>query len=516
MHPKLEDYQKRKAKLMELGGLDKIEKQHAKGKLTCRERLELLFDEGTFEEIGLFVTSRSYELGMDKNYTPADGVVTGFGRVNGRKVYAYANDFTVMAATSAEMNSLKITRLMEEAIAVGCPIVALVESGGGRLQEHSNGGNHLFNASVRASGAVPQITAIMGPCTGVGTYNSALSDFVYMVRGTSKMYVTGIKVIKQVNGEAVDENYFGTPEYNSELSGCCHKVVENDQQCIEEIKKLLSYLPQNFREKPPVYPCDADNNKLIDELNYILPERMKAGYDVLDLISLIVDKDSIYEVQPDFAKNVVCALTRLNGKTLGVIANQPMYLGGCIDINASDKMSHFITFCDAYNIPMLWLADCPGYLPGNDQESGGIIRHGAKALYAFCSSTVPKVRIATRKYYGGSKGAYGDRAMGVDYAIAWPTCEESTMGGEGASQIIFAKELKAAKEQGDEAYQAKLAECAERFNAAMDSPYFWAKNLWTDMIIMPDETRRVLVHIYETLETKKAALPEKKHGIFPV
>lgn len=516
MNPKLEEFLERRDKLMELGGVDKIEKQHEKGKLTCRERINLLFDEGTFEEIGMFVTSRSYELGMDKKYTPADGVITGFGLVNGRKVYAYANDYTVMAATSGEMGALKVARLMKEAVAAGCPIVALIESGGGRLQEHSNGGNNILNMTAWSSGSVPQIAAVMGLCTGVGTYTSALTDFVFMVKNTSKMYITGIKVIKQVNGEQVDENYFGTPEYNSQLSGCCHRVVEDDYDCIEQIKLLLSYLPQNCQEKPPVYLCDQNPTELIPELDTILPDRINAAYDVRDLIQLIVDQDSFYEVQPDWAKNVVTALARLNGKSIGIVANQPKVLGGSIDINASDKMCHFITFCDAYNIPLLWLADCPGYLPGNDQESGGLIRHGAKAIYACCNATVPRVRIATRKYYGGSKSAYGDRAMGFDYAISWPTCEESTMGGEGAAQVIFSKELKEAKKQGSEAYKEKLAECAKRFNDAMDSPYFWAKNLWTDMIIMPDETRRVLIHIYDVLENKKTEYPRKKHGIFPV
>ena len=516
MHPKLEEFARRRQKLMELGGEDKIRKQHEKGKLTCRERLNLLFDPGTFEEIGLFVTSRSYELGMQNNYTPADGMVTGFGLVNGRKVYAYAYDFTVMAGTMGEMAALKVERLMKEATELGCPIVSLVESGGGRLQEHSNGGNHMFNSAVLASGVVPQIAAIMGPCTGLGAYGSALTDFIFMVRGTSKMYITGVKVIKQVNGEQVDENYFGTAEYNAELSGCCHRIAENDEDCIEQIKLLLSYLPQNCHEQPPVYLCEDDTTSLVPELNTILPEKANSAYDVHDLINLIVDTDSVFEVQPDWAKNVVTALARLNGRSVGIIANQPKVMGGCIDINASDKMCHFITFCDAYNIPLLWLADAPGYLPGNDQESGGLIRHGAKVLYACCDATVPKVRIATRKYFGGAKAAMGDKPMGLDYAISWPTCEESTMGGESAAQIIFGKELKAAKAQGEQAYQEKLRECAKRFNDAMDSPYFWAKNLWTDMIIMPAETRRVLIHIYDMLDGKQAEHPKKKHGIFPV
>jgi len=513
---KIEEFIQRREQIMELGGTAKISKQHQAGKLTCRERLDLLFDEGTFVEIGMFVDHRCQDLGLDKAYTPADGIITGFGKVNGRQTYAYAYDFTVLGGAMGEMGGYKVERLMKEAIMTGCPVVALIDSAGGRIQEHGNSTNYVFNQCVRGSGVVPQVSAIMGPCLGGAAYCQALTDFTIMTKHTSKMYITSTKVLKQVNGEEVDESYFGTAEYNAEVSGCVHRLAEDDYDCINQVKIFLSYLPQNCQEKPPAYAYTGSKSGNIPELNTIVPENLRRGYDVHNVINLIVDENSTYEIQPDWAKNIVTTLARLNGKSIGIIANQPMVMGGAIDINASDKMCHFITMCDAYNIPLLWLADVPGYLPGNKQESDGLIRHGAKALYANCLATVPKVRISMRKFFGGGKAAMCDKAEGLDYAISWPTCEEATMGGDGASQIIFANELRAAKAEGEDAYKAKLQECSEAFMRALDSPYFWAKNMWTDMIIMPEETRHLLIYIYETLESKNDILPQRKHTIFPV
>ncbi len=519
MNKKQELYLQKKAKLMEMGGEARIAKQHALGKLTCRERLNLLFDEGTFVETGLFAKHRCTRFGMENIEIPADGVVTGFGKVDGRTVYAFAQDFTSLGGALGEMHGKKILNIMQEAAKAGCPIIGIDDGGGARIQEGNDTQpyTYVFNENIRCSGYVPQITAVMGPCAGGASYSPALTDIIFMVDKTAKMFLTGPKVIEQVTGEKPDPVTFGDAKFHNKVSGVAHRFAVDDADCIAQVKRYLSYFPQNCLEKPPVYPCDQDPNALIPELNDVIPESSKRGYDVHRVIELIADKDSLFEIQPDFAVNVVVALGRLNGKSVGFVANQPKAMAGALSIDAADKMSRFVTLCDAYNIPLVWLADAPGFLPGMDQEKGGIIRHGAKALFANGMATVPKVRLTTRKLYGGATAAMCDDGFGTDFKISWPSAEEAVMGAAGAAAIIFRKELEKAKvEGGEEAYNAKLAELTAQYEEEFNNPYFKASRLYTDMIIMPDETRRVLIQIFDALENKKEDQLPKKHAINPV
>lgn len=513
MREKQKQYLEKKAEILQMGGQERVDKQHSRGKLTARERLDLLFDEGTFEEIGMFVQHRCVDFGMEKKKAPADGLITGFGKVNGRLVYAYAQDFTCLGGSLGEMGGIKMVRLMEEACEVGAPIVALNDGGGARIQESNDVAWYakIFRQNVMCSGRVPQIAAIMGPCAGGSCYSPALQDFMISTRKTSKMFITGPKVIRTVTREEVDEDYFGSAEMHAKVSGCVHRVAEDDRDCIEQIKHYLSYFPQNCFAPLPEYACDQDPDALIPELDEILPESPKKGYDMHKLIELIVDKDSCYEIQPDWAKNIITTLARLNGHVIGVVANQPFYKAGCIDIDASDKMCRFVTLCSAYGIPIIYLADTPGYMPGLEQEDGGIIRHGAKALFANSSATVPRIRIDVRKVYGGAADAMCDWGGGSDYVLSWYNAECAIMGSAGAAAVVFAKEIKAAADP-----DAMLKEKTEEYEALFNNPYYKAKRMYTDMVIQPSETRRILIRLLETLATKKEEHPAKRCAIFPV
>ncbi len=517
MRAKYEDYLKRKERVLEMGGEKQIEKQHERGKLTARERINLLFDEGTFEEIGMFVEHRCTNFGMEKKYFAADGIVVGYGKVNGRQVYAFAQDFTTCGGALGEMHGKKMVEVMQMAARAKCPFVALNDGGGARIQEGADTVpySYVFNESVTNSGMIPQVAAIMGPCAGGAAYSPALMDLMISVDKTSKMFLTGPKVIKQVTGESVDEETYGDAVFHNRVSGVSHRWAKNDYDAIDQIKKYLSYMPQNCYELPPVYPCDQDPDALVPELNEIVPENTKRGYDVRRVIELIADKDSLFEIQPEWATNIVVTLARLNGKTVGFIANQPRIKAGAIDLDASDKMARFINLCDAFNIPMVWMADSPGFLPGLEQEHNGVIRHGAKVLYANCNSSVPKIRLATRKLYGGATAAMCDTGLGSDIRISWPNAEEAVMGAAGAVAVIHRKVLKDTLEkEGQEAHDKLMAQLVDEFEDTFNNPYYKAKRMYTHMVIMPEETRRVLIRAFEALEGK-IDTSKRKHGIFP-
>lgn len=517
MNQKQLDFLQRKEKLMQMGGPAAVEKQHAKGKLTCRERINLLFDEGTFEEIGLFAEKRKTAFGLDKKYVPGDGIVCGYGKVNGRTVFAYSQDFTSLGGSIGEMTGIKILRVMRAAVRTGCPIVGLNDGSGGRLQEGvTTEFNFIYQEHINASGWVPQIAAIMGPCAGGCAYSPALTDYVICTDKTSKMFLTGPKVIKTVTGEEPGPD-FGSGQFHNTISGVSHGLAANDEHCIQLIKAYLSYFPQNSKEKPPVYYCDQDPDALVPELNDIVPENTMRSYDVHEVIKLIADRDSLFEYQPLWARNLVTTLGRLNGKSVGFVATNPKIKAGCYDIDASDKQARFVTLCDAFNIPLIFIADTPGFLPGMNQETGGIIRHGAKTLHANCSATVPKIRLATRKLYGGATSAMCEFGMSPDCTISWPTAEEAATGALGACEVLYAKELKAIRESaGEEAAQKRLKELVDEFERLYNNPYDKAKYLTTEMIIMPEETRRVLIHVLEAFENKEVTPIHKKHTIYPV
>lgn len=507
------EFIERRKTLEQGGGAQRVEKQHEKGKLTARERIGLLFDPGSFVEYGLFVEHRCTEFGMDAVKAPADGVVTGFGKVNGRVVYAYAQDATVMGGSLGEMHGYKIARLMEEAIHAGRPIVCLNDSGGGRIQEGNDTKTFLdiFRLNVEASGYVPQISAIMGPCAGGGAYSPALTDFVIAVDGISRMFVTGSQVVKQVTGETVDDETLGGAMVHSSLSGVVHRRAADDADCIEQIKQMLSFLPDNCTQQPPVYACGQSCCDRIPELDEIIPGKDTMPYDVRQVIRLVADDGYYYEVHPEYAENIVTALARLNGRSVGFVANQPLHKAGSLDIDAADKAAHFINFCDAFNVPLVYLSDVPGCLPGVDQEHAGILRHGAKLIYASARATVPKIALTLRKMYGGAAAGMCEKGMGPDVVLSWPTARSAVMGAEGAAAIVFRKQIAAAENP-----EERKRELTAVYEQAFNNPYRKAAREYTDIIIEPSETRRVLICCLEALEHKKVQVLPKKHGNMPV
>ncbi len=515
MNSKIESWLEVKEQKELGGGLKAIEKQHAKGKLTARERMNLLFDEGTFVEFGLFAKHRCVDFGQDKVDIPADGCVVGFGKVNGRVVYAYAHDFTAKGGTLGEIHSKKLHKVIKAAIDAGCPCVSLNDSGGGRLQEAVISQNflELFRYNVQASGWIPQISAIMGPCAGGAAYSPALTDFVINVDQTSSMFLTGPSVIKSVTGESIDNESLGGAKTHTTISGVGHMIAVDDYDCIHKIKDLLSYLPQNADEKPPVYASTDDPERIIPELDDMIPENPKAAYDMKDVISSILDNGIFVEHMEGYAKNIITVLGRLNGKTVGIVANQPKVMAGCLDINASDKGARFIRLCDAFNIPLIWLVDVPGFLPGVNQEYGGIIRHGAKLVYACCEATVPKITIHLRKDYGGAMAAMCSKEMGADVNYIWPTGESCIMGAEGAATIIFREQIEAAPEEERGVLRQKLI---DEYTEHMATPYLSAGVMVNDEIIRPSETRAVLIKTLEAFENKKVTSIKKKHGLIPM
>lgn len=496
------------------GGEKRIEKQHKSGKLTARERLNLLFDENTFVEVDAFVKHRCTNFGMEKKSAPGEGVVCGYGKVNGRIVYAYAQDFTVLGGSLGEMHAKKIVKVMDLAVKVGAPVVGLNDSGGARIQEGVDalaGYGGIFFKNTVASGVIPQISAIMGPCAGGAVYSPALTDFVYMVDQTSQMFITGPQVIKTVTGEEVTAEELGGASTHNTTSGVAHFIAQNDEDCIEQIRKLLSFLPSNNAEKTPLVESIESPNMVLDKLNTIIPDGSNKAYDMKDIIYEIIDENDFYEVQPFFAKNIITGFARINGESIGIIANQPNAMAGSLDINASDKAARFIRTCDAFNIPILSLVDVPGFLPGTQQEYGGIIRHGAKMLYAYSEATVPKITLITRKAYGGSYLAMCSKDLGADVVLAWPTAEVAVMGPSGAANIVFKKDIKEAQDSAKMRTQ-KIEEYTNEFA----TPYKAAERGYIDDVIEPAVSRIRIADALDMLASKRESRPFKKHGNIPL
>ncbi len=514
VNDRISNMQDRKISLRLGGGPEKISQQHENGKLEARERIDLLADKGSFSEIGVFVEHRATELGMDKVKASAEGVVTGYATIDGRPIYLYAQDFTVMGGSLGEMHAGKITKIMDMAMKTGCPIICLNDSGGARIQEGIDalcGYGEIFFKNTMASGVIPQISVILGPCAGGAVYSPALTDFVFMVENVSKMFITGPQVIQAVMGETVTHDELGGAQAHCQKSGVAHFAFKTEHECFEAIKKLLSFLPQNNIDDPPLYECFDDPNRLAPQLNELIPDSPNKTYDIKEVIRAIVDNEDFFEVQPLYASNIVIGFARLNGRSVAIIANQPAQLAGCLDINASDKAARFIRFCDAFNIPLITLTDVPGYLPGVGQEHGGVIRHGAKLLYAYSEATVPKLNVILRKAYGGAYIAMSSRHLGADLVLAWPTAEIAVMGPDGAANIIFRKEIEAS-ENPIETRRQKIAEYYDRFA----NPYIAAQRGYVDDIIEPEATRPRLINALQMLEGKRENRPPKKHGNFPV
>lgn len=511
---KQEEFLERREQLKEGGGEKAVAKQHSLGKQTARERIASLLDEGSFVEMGLYVGHRCSNFGMNQKKAPADGVVTGYGTIDGRLVYIAAQDFTVIGGSLGEMHANKIAAVQEAALKAGAPMICINDSGGARIQEGVDalaGYGKIFYNNTMASGVIPQISVIMGPCAGGAVYSPALTDFVFMVKNTGQMYITGPQVVKTVTGETVTAEDLGGAMTHNTISGCAHFAADSEEECIAQIKRLLSFLPQNNMNGVPSYPCDDDLNREDEDLNSLIPESSSSAYDMMTLIKSIADNGDVMEYQQYFAKNIITAFIRLNGKTVGVIANQPKMMAGSLDINASDKASRFIRTCDAFNIPLLTLEDVPGFLPGTQQEQGGIIRHGAKLLYAYSEATVPKVTVITRKAYGGAYIGMCSKHLGADLVYAWPEAEIAVMGAEGAADIIFSKDIKKAADPEQE-----RADKIQEYKDTMMNPYIAASRGYVDDIILPSTTRKYVISAFEALSGKHAQHPKKKHGNIPL
>lgn len=495
------------------GGSSRIDAQHKKGKLTARERIHFLLDPNSFEEIGQLVTHRSVDFGLENEQYYGDGVVTGYGTVNGRLVYVFSQDFTVFGGSLSETHAEKICKIMDLATKNGAPCIGLNDSGGARIQEGVNslgGYADIFYRNVLSSGVIPQISAIMGPCAGGAVYSPAMTDFIIMVENTSYMFVTGPNVVKTVTNEEVTSEELGGASTHATKSGVTHLTAANDLDCIEKVKQLLSYMPQNCEEKTPQYPYEL-GDEFREELTTIIPENPNQPYDMRDVINGTVDTDSFFEVHQSYAENIVVGFARLAGRAIGIVANQPAALAGVLDVESSKKGARFVRFCDSFNIPLLVLVDVPGFLPGTDQEWHGIITNGAKLLYAFSEATVPRVTVITRKAYGGAYDVMNSKHIGADMNFAWPSAEIAVMGAKGASEIIFKKEI---SEAADPA--AKLLEKEKEYAEKFANPYRAASRGFIDEVIVPKETRRKLIKAFAMLENKVAHLPKKKHGNIPL
>ncbi len=495
------------------GGEQRIAKQHEKKKLTARERVAYILDEGSFEEIGILVTHRTTDFGMEKEIYYGDGVVTGYGTINGRLVYIFAQDFTVFGGALSETHAEKICKVMDMAVKMGAPIIGLNDSGGARIQEgvRSLGGYaDIFHRNVQASGVIPQISAIMGPCAGGAVYSPAMTDFTIMVEDTSYMFVTGPNVVKTVTNEEVTSEELGGASTHSTKSGVAHVTSGNDIECLEDVKKLLSYLPQSNKEVAKKLPYTLEDEAR-EVLSDIVPDNPNKPYDMHAVIGGIIDEDSFYEIHKDYAENIIVGFARLGGRSVGIVANQPMFLAGVLDVNSSKKAARFTRFCDCFNIPLLVLVDVPGFLPGTDQEWNGIIIHGAKLLYALSEATVPKVTVITRKAYGGAYDVMNSKHIGADLNFAWPTAEIAVMGAKGASEIIFKREIKAADNP-----EAKLAEKEAEYAEKFANPYQAAQRGFIDEVILPQNTRRKLLKAFSMLEDKTIDRPKRKHGNIPL
>lgn len=504
-----------KRKLAQLGGGEaRLQRIHEAGRLSARERINLLFDPGTFNEIGVFVTHRCTDFGMEEKKILGDGVVAGFGQVNGRLTYAFAQDFTVFGGTLSEANANKICKLMDLAVENGAPIIGLNDSGGARIQEGvaSLGGYaEIFLRNTLASGVVPQISAVMGPCAGGAVYSPAITDFIIMVDQTSHMFVTGPNVIKMVTNEEVSFEELGGARTHNSKSGVAHLMAKNDQDCIAQIRRLLTFLPQNNLDEPVAADSEDDAGRTDAALDTIVPSNPKEPYDIVDVITRIVDNGDFLEIQPLYAPNIVVGFARLGGHTTGIVANQPKVLAGVLDIRSSIKGARFVRFCDAFNIPIVTFEDVPGFLPGTEQEFGGIIKHGAKLLFAYCEATVPKITVITRKAYGGAYDVMSSKHIRADYNFAWPTAELAVMGAEGAVNILNRKELE--KSDKPDVMRNKLI---EEYNDKFANPYIAASLGYIDDIIEPKATRPKIIAALASLENKRQSLPPKKHGNLPL
>ncbi|MGO0062929.1 acyl-CoA carboxylase subunit beta [Brevibacillus fluminis] len=513
IYEKIDELMDRKRKV-ELGGGDaRIDAQHNRGKLTARERIDLLLDDHTFVELNPFIQHRATNFGMDKLEAPGEGVVTGYGKIDGRIVYVFAQDFTVFGGALGEMHAMKIARIMDLAAKNGAPIIGLNDSGGARIQEgvvSLDGYGHIFYRNSIYSGVIPQISVIMGPCAGGAVYSPAITDFVFMVEGTSQMFITGPKVIETVTGEKITAENLGGANVHASISGVAHFTSPSEPEVLAEVRRLISFLPQNNEEKPPVVAYD-DLNDWREQLTDLVPVEGTKVYDVRKVIAEIVDHGDFMEVQPNFAKNIIVGFGRIDGHSVGVIANQPKVMAGGLDINSSDKLSRFIRFCDSFNIPLITFEDVTGFFPGINQEYGGIIRHGAKILYAYSEATVPKITVILRKAYGGAYVALNSKAIGADMVYAWPNAEIAVMGPEGAANIIFAKEI----EQSDNPAATRAEKIAE-YRSMFANPYVAAANGMVDDVIDPRETRKKLKESLEMLRNKKESRPAKKHGNIPL
>jgi propionyl-CoA carboxylase beta chain len=510
----LDELRRRHAAAEAGGGEARRERQHKEGKLGARERIELLLDEGTFEEMDKLVRHRCRDFGMDEQVIDGDGFVTGYGLINGRPAYVFAQDFTVFGGSLSEANAQKICKIMDLALKTGCPVIGLNDSGGARIQEGvlSLGGYaDIFLRNTISSGVIPQISAIMGPCAGGAVYSPALTDFIFMVDKTSHMFVTGPDVIRTVTHEDVTKEKLGGGATHNSTSGVAHFLASDDAECLRMIRALLSYLPQNNLEDPPRAGCADPADREDAKLDSIVPAESNQPYDIKDIITRVVDGGDFFEVQEHWAKNIVVGFARMDGRSVGIVANQPAFLAGCLDINSSTKGARFVRFCDAFNIPILTFEDVPGFLPGTDQEFGGIIRHGAKLLFAYAEATVPKITVITRKAYGGAYCVMGSKHIRTDINYAYPTAEIAVMGAEGAVNIVYRREIASAGNP-DEVRQQKVAEFTDRFA----SPFAAAERGFIDDVIEPRETRRRLIKALRMLETKVDTLPKKKHSNMPL
>ncbi len=496
------------------GGEKRIETQHKKGKLTARERIHFLLDDASFEEIGMMVTHRSNDFGLENEKYLGDGVVTGYGTINGRLVYVFSQDFTVFGGSLSETHAEKICKIMDLAMKNGAPVIGLNDSGGARIQEGvvSLGGYaDIFYRNVRASGVIPQLSAIMGPCAGGAVYSPAITDFILMVENTSYMFVTGPNVVKTVTHEEVTSEELGGAMTHATKSGVTHFACANGIECLNYLKQILSYVPQNCEEEPPFVPYEHTGSELRKGLNTIIPQNANQPYDIREVISEVTDADSFLEVHKHFAENIVVGFARLAGRSIGIVANQPAVLAGVLDINASTKAARFVRFCDCFNIPLLVFEDVPGFLPGTDQEWKAIITNGAKLLYAFSEATVPRITVITRKAYGGAYDVMNSKHIGADMNYAWPSAEIAVMGAKGAAEIIFKNEIAAAKDK-DVKWKEKEAE----YQTMFANPYRAAERGFVDEVIKPEQTREKLIKAFKMLENKADKLPKKKHGNIPL
>ena len=509
----LETLEKMRAESMAAGGEKKIETQHGKGKLSARERIELLLDNGSFEEFDVLKTSRGGALGDDKLY-PGDGVITGHGNIDGREVFVFSQDFTVIGGSLGEAHSQKICKVMDMAVKVGAPIIGLNDSGGARIQEGVDAlaaYGEIFHRNVRASGVVPQVSCIMGPCAGGAVYSPSITDFIFMVQDSSYMFVTGPSVVKTVTHQEITSEELGGARVHADKSGVAHFTAANEILCLRNIRRLISYLPSNSRQRAPILDLRDPADRIDPALDYLVPENPNQTYDMNVLIYSILDGAEFMEVQPGFARNIICGFGRLGGQAVGLVANQPAVLAGVLDTDASYKAGRFVRFCDAFNIPLIALVDVPGFMPGPDQEHGGIIRHGAKLLYAFTEATVPRISVIVRKAYGGAYLVMNSKHIHCDVNYAWPTAEIAVMGPKGAAEVIYRREIQAASDP-----EAVLNEKMENYRGTFANPFLAAQRGYIDDVIFPRDTRQRLIRTLQVLESKKAEGPYRKHGNIPL